>query len=207
MDSVIAEVDRLAYQRGTNRSNMINQILAEYVSMTTPEKRISNVFDQLASYLYSGEIFREMAPPTHSVMSICSALTYKYNPTVKYSVELYREPKGEQGVIRVSIRSTNSVLLMEMLNFYKLWASIELRYGFSGKDIYEDGIFKRPIIIRNSPLANKDSDDATNVGEMLATYISLFDSAMKKYFSDKENAKDKISAMYYDYLLKNNKIV
>ena len=36
---VVDKIDRLAYERGTNRSNMINQILAEYVSYTTPEKR------------------------------------------------------------------------------------------------------------------------------------------------------------------------
>jgi len=30
-DEVVAEIDRLAYRMNTNRSNMINQILAEYV--------------------------------------------------------------------------------------------------------------------------------------------------------------------------------
>lgn len=37
-DEVIAKVDRIAYMNNTNRSNMINQILADYVSLTTPEK-------------------------------------------------------------------------------------------------------------------------------------------------------------------------
>ena len=36
-DEVVNEIDRLAYKANTNRSNMINQILAEYVSYTTPE--------------------------------------------------------------------------------------------------------------------------------------------------------------------------
>lgn len=31
MDDVVDAVDRLAYEAGTNRSNMINRILAEYV--------------------------------------------------------------------------------------------------------------------------------------------------------------------------------
>lgn len=34
-ENVVAEIDRLAYHKGTNRSNMINQIIAEYVSYTT----------------------------------------------------------------------------------------------------------------------------------------------------------------------------
>ena len=38
MDDVVREIDRLALQQNTNRSNFINQILAEYVSLMTPEK-------------------------------------------------------------------------------------------------------------------------------------------------------------------------
>lgn len=32
-DEVVREADRLAHQMGTNRSNLINQILAEYLGM------------------------------------------------------------------------------------------------------------------------------------------------------------------------------
>ena len=35
-DEVVREVDALAHQLGTNRSNLINQIIAEYVNYTTP---------------------------------------------------------------------------------------------------------------------------------------------------------------------------
>ena len=35
-DEVVREVDALAHRMGTNRSNLINQILAEYVNYTTP---------------------------------------------------------------------------------------------------------------------------------------------------------------------------
>lgn len=206
-DDVIAEVDKLAYIKNTNRSNMINQILAEYLSMTTPEKRINDIFDDLAARLYSGETFRELAPPTPSIMSLRSALSYKYNPTVKYAVELYREPKNEQGEIRVSTRTQNAALILEMLHFYNLWASIEARYGFSGLTTFDDGIFKRPIILRKSPINGKKKKTALSAGEMIAEYISLFDSAMKTYFADIDNALKDISAMYYDYLASNDEVI
>lgn len=206
-DDVIAEVDRLAYIKNTNRSNMINQILAEYVSLTTPEKRINDIFEELASRLYSGETFRELSPPTPSVMSLRSALSYKYNPTVKYVVELYREPKGAQGEIRVSTRTQNSALILEMLHFYNIWASIESRYGFSGQNTFEDGIFRRPIILRKSPAKNAKAVSEISAGEMIAEYISLFDSAMKTYFSNENDAASEISEMYYDYLMSNSEII
>ena len=44
MDDVIRRIDMMALQQNTNRSNLVNQILAEYVSMMTPEMRINNIF-------------------------------------------------------------------------------------------------------------------------------------------------------------------
>ncbi len=207
-DDVIAEVDRLAYIKGTNRSNMINQILAEYVSLTTPEKRINDIFDELSSLLYSGETFRELSPRAPSVMSIRSALSYKYNPTVKYTVELYKIPKGtSQGEIRVSTRTQNSALILEMLHFYNIWADIEARYGFSGENSFEDGIFRRPIILRESPLQSATAKSPRSAGEMIAEYISLFDTSMKTYFSAVSDSTQKIFNLYYDYIISNQKII
>ena len=48
-ENVIAAVDALAVQYGTNRSNLVNQILADYVSYTTPEKRIDQIFSAMES--------------------------------------------------------------------------------------------------------------------------------------------------------------
>ena len=47
MDNVVSEVDKLAYELGTSRSNLINQILAEYVRYTTPEMRMRAIFDEM----------------------------------------------------------------------------------------------------------------------------------------------------------------
>ena len=43
-DEVIEAVDEMAYRMKTSRSNLINQILAERVSYTTPEMRIREIF-------------------------------------------------------------------------------------------------------------------------------------------------------------------
>ena len=46
-EEVVREVDALAHRMGTNRSNLINQILAEYVNYTTPERRINDVLSAI----------------------------------------------------------------------------------------------------------------------------------------------------------------
>ncbi len=207
-DDIIAEVDRLAYIKNTNRSNMINQILAEYVSLTTPEKRINDIFEELSSLLFAGETFKLLSPPSPSVISLRSALSYKYNPTVKYAVELYRERDGRDGEIRVSMRTQNALLISEMINFYSLWVGTERAFGFTGAAEYRDGVFHREMILRKSPyFAGKKSATARSFADIIANYISLFDKAMKLYFSDTENAEKLISRMYLSYISGENEVI
>ena len=48
MDDIVEAVDRVAYSQNTSRSNLINQILAEYLSLMTPESS-SKVADAFIS--------------------------------------------------------------------------------------------------------------------------------------------------------------
>ena len=43
-DEVVDAIDRLAYSMNTSRSNLINQILAEKLSLMTPEMRMRQIF-------------------------------------------------------------------------------------------------------------------------------------------------------------------
>lgn len=46
-DDVIEAIDNMAYSLNTSRSNLINQILAEKVSLITPEKRMDSIFNEI----------------------------------------------------------------------------------------------------------------------------------------------------------------
>ena len=117
-DEVIREVDRAAYAMNTSRSNMINQILAEYVSYVTPEKRSREVFGRLEDALAALDHFQVMLQPSDSMISLRSALAYKYNPTVRYSVELYRTDEPAEGEGRGFRRSPNHRLGLFISAFF-----------------------------------------------------------------------------------------
>ncbi|MEZ4508643.1 MAG: ribbon-helix-helix protein, CopG family [Eubacteriales bacterium] len=123
-DEIVQEIDRMAYETGASRSAMINQILAEYVRYTTPEKRMREVFSAIEQMLL-GSVFEPQLQPSESMFSLRSALDYKYNPSVRYSVELYKNARPLLGELRVSVRSQNSALVLAMLQFFKLWTRIE----------------------------------------------------------------------------------
>ncbi len=125
-EDIISEIDRLAYEAGTNRSNMINNILAEYISYRTPEMRIKTMFETIEDMISNYEGFKVMLRTSDSLFNLRSALTFKYNPTVNYSIELYRSAADAIGELRASLRTQNTSLKLYIMQFYKLWVKTEM---------------------------------------------------------------------------------
>ena len=200
-DAVVSEIDRLAYENGTSRSNMINQILADYVSYDTPEKRMREIFSEVERLLTAGSNFQVMLQPSESMFSLRSALAYKYNPTVRYSVELNRGGGAGLGELRVSVRSQNSTLRLYMLQFFKLWTRLEQSMiGSVECAMMEDKY------VRRLNASNTAEHGNITVGEGIASYIRLFDTALKVFFADLNHPQEsllRMEALYRDYLKSN----
>jgi hypothetical protein len=174
-DEIVQEIDRIAYEAGSSRSAVINQVLADYVRYTTPEKRMREVFSAIEQMLL-GSVFEPQLQPSESMFSLRSALQYKYNPSVKYSVELYKNARPLLGELRVSVRSQNSALVLAMLQFFKLWTRIEQTYVGRVECAMEDGRYLRKLRLTDEERTNEQ------IGAGIAGYINLLDSALKRYF-------------------------
>ena len=130
-EEVVREVDALAHRTGTNRSNLINQILAEYVDYTTPERRINDIFTAMERLMSpQRDLVPFFAPNTFS-MSLKSSLQYKYRPTVKYEVELYRGGGDSIGELSVAYRTQSAGLIEAMTAFFRLWKRLRNAAGMS----------------------------------------------------------------------------
>ena len=197
-DEVVREVDALAHRMGTNRSNLINQILAEYVNYTTPEQRINEVLSTIEQLMApSRELVPFFSPNSYS-MSLKSSLEYKYRPTVKYEVELYRGAGEQIGELTVLFRTQSMALIQGMTDFFRLWKQIEdahLRPMTGAKIDYAlyEGKFVRSI-------AAPDKDCSTQeLASALSDYITLFDKLLKGYLADRYSPHE-IEGAYCSYL-------
>ena len=196
-DEIVQEIDRMAYEAGASRSAMINQILADYVRYTTPEKRMREVFSAIEQMLI-GSVFEPQLQPSDSMFSLRSALDYKYNPSVRYSVELYKNARPLLGELRVSVRSQNSALVLAMLQFFKLWTRIENNYIGRVECAMEDGRYLRKLRLSED---GKYSNE--QIGEGIAAYINLLDSALKRYFENIQEpatAITNVEKLYVNYI-------
>ena len=178
-DDVVAQVDRLAYKAGTSRSNMINQILADYVSYITPEKRMRDILGKVAELVAAMDQMQVMLQPTDTHLALKSALRYKYNPTVKYSVELYKSGSA-LGELRVTMRTQNKALIACLSDFFRLWAAVEqLVLGRLPECAAGEGRYSR--ILHLDPVQAAQASGEM-VGQAIMDYVHLLDRCMKLWF-------------------------
>ncbi|MBQ8717030.1 MAG: hypothetical protein IJY43_04180 [Clostridia bacterium] len=209
-DGVVAEIDRLAYLQNTNRSGLVNRILAEYASYVTPEQKIKEAFGRIQAVLDGQDSFRLAVEPSDTMLSLRSALLYKYNPTVRYSVELYRMPEGEVGELRVSLRTQNRTLILYMMQFYELWTRIEIARLGSVSAQAQEGKYTRRLAPRQVRRAAVNTVAPAALGELIAAYIRAFDAALKIYFRFADSpavAAREVEAIYDAYLQESNIIL
>lgn len=197
-DEVVREVDLLAHRLGMNRSALINQILAEYVNYTTPERRISDVLSAVEQLMGLSTELVPYLSPNSSTVSLKSSLEYKYRPTVKYEVALSRGGDGTFGEISVLFRTQSAALIAAMTDFFRLWKSIEdahLAPRLTERIEYAlyDGKFVRSLA------APQRDCTAEELAEALSGYITLFDRLMKAYVGGRMDARG-VEAAYCDAL-------
>lgn len=200
-EDVINAIDALANEKNTNRSNLVNQILAEYVSLTTPEKHVRNIFDIIEQMIGNQDSFLLYSQPNDMTMSIKSSLKYHYRPTIRYEVEMYRTPKETIGELKIIFRTQSAELLLELTRFFKIWIQLENIYiqHFFAKDAIsygmENGKFLRTFAVPN------DSDySEEQIGNAISNYIATFDEMLKSYLSGKFNSTQDIEKRYLSYL-------
>ncbi len=188
-DNVIRAVDAEAYRLGTNRSNLINQILAEHLSCITPEMRMREIFDSAEMLLHRELLLMQQNSP--SVLMMKTALQYKYRPTVNYRVELEREPDIYMGRLKVQIRTQN-MLLTDCFNgfFSEIALAEEKIYAEKGISGYNaslsTGCFTRALF-NDSRYTNEEK------GEIIGGYLNMLNGVVREFFAEPKELRSSIN--------------
>ncbi len=202
INDVVAAIDKIAYEKKTSRSNLINQILAEYCSYSTPEMRMRDIFEGVEQMMADWESFQVQLQPSDAMISIRSALRYRYKPTIRYTLELYRTCGPTVGELRVSMR-TQSRQLIEILNdFFDFWFALENKYIGSLFPYGEVICEITPGKCARQFLLPQDSARQTNeaIAAAISDYIHVFDTCIKLYFAHLDEPEKALAALEKKYL-------
>ena len=203
MDDIVEAIDRLAYERNTNRSNLINQILAESVNFVTPEMRMRDIFTQLENIL-SESCYQIMDRSSDSMFALRSPIRYKYRPMVNYTIELFREPKDIAGRLKVSFRTSSKNFTDAIEDFFTGWISMENEYL---NEVHPEGVlsdFDNAKYVRGFLKVSVENElNENEIAAAIVEYIKVLDKCIKFYFEhlrDEELIEKMIRTSYEDYL-------
>lgn len=198
MDEVVNEVDRLAGDMNTSRSNLINSILADYVSLVTPEQHMHNIFGELERMIRTAEHLQLCNGSSDCIRILKSSLSYKYRPAIKYHVEFFRSKQPAGGLLRVVLRTQSKELLDALDYFFKAWSELEQRYNLPYTNYkIEPGRYSREFALKGM-----NAGYESNAAQALLEYIEAFDYALKHYFKALESGNDpeaEISKVFMTY--------
>ena len=201
-DEVIDIVDKMARRNGFSRSNMIEKILADATGFETPEIRANSVFGEIERLISASNSMRYLSQPSQYMASIMSYLDYRYNPAIKYSVELF--PHSDHlGQLKVTLRTQNPILINLMSDFYTLYSYLEREHYNKDARFLFDGVkFTRLFNFPTVPITTKE------LAEKLTEYVKDFDLLLNTYFNSLTNEKTLFYVMEKKYLeLKRNEII
>lgn len=206
MDDIVKEIDILAQEKNTNRSNLINQILAKYISFVTPEEQISDIFNYLDGLL-SNAVFSSVTEQCESIMSVKTSLDYKYRPTLKYSVELIKYPKDILGYLKVAFRTQSATLLTSLEYFFNEFAKLESEflyknYGIEVSYTLEGGKFTRTLAVYNDY-----EPTIVNIAQGISDYIAMLDELIKDFLAERYTSFSQIKQRYLQYINHKNTLI
>ena len=191
--NVISAIDREANALGISRSNLINQILARHVNYETPEQRMQDIFSRLEGLLDGGTFF-PVPQPSESMFSVRTALDFKYNPSLRYSVELYRDSLPVLGKVKVGMRTQNPALIEALNEFFTFLNRLEQSAGLPVASIGA-GRYERLLILDDAIAITTEA-----AGELIKSYIRTLDKALKTYFYSQGQGSDAVYAVFKGYL-------
>lgn len=198
MESLIAEIDKLAYSLNTSRSNLINQILAERVQFMTPQMYISSVFEDIEILLSKNQSFKILQKGSDSLLSIRSILHYKYNPTIKYSITLFESENHQIGQLKITSRTQSEVLQNYLQYFFNTWSYIEKQYKLQGFFMEDGAKWKRGLTYDNNQKCS-----SSDLAKAITEYIECLNDALTIYFNHinhKDIIIEKLNALFNQYI-------
>lgn len=188
-DEVVRAADAEAHRLATNRSALIDSILAEYFGVSTAQKRMTDIFEQMDALLASSSGLIPFFTPHSGTFYVKSALSYKYRPTLKYELALDQTPARKLGDLSVGFRTQSASLVLELEQFFKLWAQVERRVlGEKQFGEIEYALYPNRFV-RSMALPAGTNYTAHEIATAVSTYVNLFDASLKAYLSGAKDAE------------------
>lgn len=203
-NEIMDAIDELANKSEVDSSDMLNQILAEYLSIKLPQMNMKEVFDLIELNMGQNSVFKVNSSLNDCMIYVKSPIEHEYRPALKYSVEIFDKNDIKIGKLKLIYRTYDMDALSRFNHFIDIWIALETHYihkyfpkeGFQYE--VDSGRFSRNLMVP------KDLQPATSeiLGQGISDYIKEMDELLKLYLTNISFDAKKIEKRYVEYLNK-----
>lgn len=195
-DDLIRRIDEIAVNKGMSRSQMINEVLAEYLGISTPEYKINKIMDFICSEFLNTQNIRMISNNKGSSIKLKTNIRYKYNPQLQFMLELKGKNKNKLATLKIQSRTQSEDFLKYLIEFFYILTEIEkyMDIGFRrnrikvGHFVVDGNRFYRDFYYDWT----SDKYSAEKLSRFLINYINMIDEAIGVYFDNLECPDDLI---------------
>lgn len=185
-DELIDKVDLVAGKNNKSRSLIVNEILAEYFKIVTPEYKINRIMDLVGKEIHDSAYLEFLSEAKGNSIQCRASIAYKYNPKIRYMLELSGKDKVKLATLHIISRTQRNDFFMHMIKCFEMITAIES--GYSSQF--------RKLAIKSSLFASdgkkisrdfyydwmKEHLTVEDISEYLSNYIRMIHQSMNCYF-------------------------
>ncbi len=189
-DEIMEPLDSRARRRGASRSQMINEILAEYFNLVTPQTKINLVMDQIEGMIQGVSGWQFLSKAKGSSIQCRTSIGYKYNPKVRFILELTGKDQNRLATLKIVSRTQNPHFYQHLMRLFSLIETIE-EYDPTGFRLHS---VKRGMFEDQGNRFVRDfyydwmheNLEVDHLADFLANYMKMIHEAMNTYFEAPE---------------------
>ena len=186
-DDLMEQVDRVAYGKGMSRSQIINEMIAEYLNLVTPEYKINQVMEHIAKRIHIMNEIQYVSESKGNSIQCRATVAYKYNPKIRYMLELSGKDMNKMATLNIISRTQNAEFYTHLLKFFSIVETIEefeqvgfRRYSIKSSPFQTEG----NRIIRDFYYDWMHEDlSIEEISNFLSNYIEMLNHSMNAYFN------------------------
>lgn len=204
-DEIVEAIDRMAYANNSNRSQLINDLLAEKVGLLTPELKIKHIFNELVIQLKNLNSIKVKRLEAGQVQ-LGTFIKYKYKPTIHFNIESCGTGYQKCLVLKVYSRTTSTDLSRYLNDFFEILSEIDKKRFLQ---LYKLTITNHTLRNSNNKFIREflkmtalENLEQEYIVYYLMLYIKMLDEALRYYFNhlNSEDIKDQLDTIYCSYM-------
>lgn len=186
-ENSVRAIDKIAAKRNMSRSAVIDEILSRYTGTENSDNFFREIWSETESLFSRAETMKFVNNAQTNMAQVITSLPYKYNPKVRYTLELSDEP-DVLCYVTLNTRTQNPLLSAVFGTFYARLAQLE--------DKYLDNVSAKMLDGKYVSVLHGQLSRTHETSLQITEYILTLDGMLRAFICGDEDTTERLFVAY-----------